>query len=121
MPLTDRAVEEFRALKALAKRSQWVLPANGGEHHIDPKQLTRSVAKCLKRFKKLGIEAFTLHDLRRTCRTGLARLKIEPHIAERVLNHVQPGTAGVYDRFEYFDQKRAALEAWAARLKALAP
>lgn len=33
-------------------------------------------------FKKNGVAAFTLHDLRRTCRTGLSALKVEPHIAE---------------------------------------
>lgn len=120
VPLTDRAVEEFRMLKALAKRSQWVLPANCDEHHIDPKQLTRSLAKCLKRFEAAGIEPFTLHDLRRTCRTGLARLKIEPHIAERVLNHAQETIAGTYDRHAYMDEKRAALEKWAAQLQHLA-
>jgi hypothetical protein len=57
------------------------------ESHLESKLLTRGVAKCLKRFKTQGIEAFTLHDLRRTCRTGLSRLKVKPHIAERILKH----------------------------------
>jgi integrase len=118
VPLSDWAVEEFAALKREAEGSPWVVP-NGGDKHIDPKQLSRSVAKCLKRFKERGIGEFTLHDLRRTCRTGLSRLKVEPHIAERVLNHVQPGVAGVYDRFAYMEEKRAALEKWAAHLQVL--
>jgi integrase len=118
VPLTDWAVEEFAALRRDAEGAPWVLP-NGGEEHIDPKQLSRSLAKCLERFEKRGVGAFTLHDLRRTCRTGLSRLKVEPHVAERVLNHVQPGVAGVYDRFAYLEEKRAALEQWAAHLKAL--
>lgn len=117
VPLSDWAVAEFAALKREAEGSAWVLPA--GADHIDPKQLSRSVAKCLARFKAQGIAAFTLHDLRRTCRTGLSRLKVEPHIAERVLNHMQPGVAGVYDRFAYLDEKRTALEKWAAHLEAL--
>jgi hypothetical protein len=44
--------------------------------------------------QKLGIAPFTLHDLRRTCRTGLSRLKVAPHVAERVLNHAQEKIAG---------------------------
>lgn len=119
VPLTDWAVEEFMALKSEAEASTWVLPAPGGKNHVDPKQLSRSLAKCLKRFEKAGIEAFTLHDLRRTCRTGLSRLKVEPHIAERILNHVQPGVAGVYDLFAYLDEKRHALEKWATYLQTL--
>lgn len=117
VPLSDWAVEEFAALKREAEGSAWVLPTSGAsEKHIDPKQLSRSLAKCLDRFEKQGIGAFTLHDLRRTCRTGLSALKVEPHIAERVLNHVQPGAAGIYDRFTYLDEKRAALDKWAAHL-----
>jgi len=122
VPLVDRAVEELRPLKIAAKRSKWVLPANGtGEHHIDPKQLTRSLAKCQKRFKEAGIAAFTLHDLRRTMRTGLGRLKVPPHVAELCLGHAQPGVVGVYDRGAYLEEKRAALEKWETHLKALQP
>jgi len=120
VPLSDWAVEEFAALKREAEGSLWVLPAPDRQHHTEPKQLSRALAKCLRRFQARGIAAFTLHDLRRTCRTGLSRLKIEPHIAERVLNHVQPGVAGVYDRFGYIEEKRAALERWAAHLEQLA-
>lgn len=120
VPLGDWAVEEFVALKREAEGSPWVLPAPDRQHHIEPKQLSRSLAKCLERFQKRGIGAFTLHDLRRTCRTGLSALKIEPHIAERVLNHIQPGVAGVYDRFAYLNEKREALEKWAKHLEQLA-
>ena len=119
VPLSEWAVDEFRALKMLAKRSAFVLPANGGDHAIDPKQLTRGVARCQERMAELGIDAFTLHDLRRTCRTGLARLKVEPHIAERVLNHAQEKIAGTYDQWAYIDEKRAALDKWATHLLSL--
>ena len=120
VPLTNWAVEEFATLRREAEGSAWVLPAApGAARPIDPKQLSRGVAKCLGRFKAQGIAAFTLHDLRRTCRTGLSRLKVEPHVGERVLNHVQPGVAGVYDRFAYLEEKRVALEAWSAHLEGL--
>lgn len=119
VPLSDWALEELAALQRLAKRSPWVLPAPDGEHHIDPKQLTRSLAKCQKRFSERGIEPFTLHDLRRTCRTGLSRLKVEPHIAERVLNHAQEKIAGTYDLWQYIDEKRAALDKWSEHLQSL--
>jgi integrase len=120
VPLSDWAVREFEALKRIAKRSAYVLPANGGSKPIDPKQLTRGVARCQTRMQELGIDSFTLHDLRRTCRTGLSRLKIQPHIAERVLNHVQERIAGTYDLWAYADEKRDALNKWAAHLQMLA-
>lgn len=120
VPLGDWVVEEFAALKREAEGAPWVLPAAGGSHHIDPRQLTRSLAKCLARFRQRGIKHFVLHDLRRTCRTGLSRIRVDPHIAERVLNHGQPGVVGVYDRHGYLDEKRAALEKWAKHLEQLA-
>jgi integrase len=61
------------------------------------------------------IPGWTLHDLRRTATTGMARLKIAPHVADRILNHTGGtirGVAAVYNRFEYFEERRAALEAW---------
>jgi integrase len=62
-----------------------------------------------------AIPGWTLHDLRRTAATGMARLNIPPHVVDKVLNHVS-GTihsvAAVYNRFAYIDDRRAALEAW---------
>jgi integrase len=54
VPLTDTALSEFRALKMHAGRSPWVL-SDGANGNLDPKQLTRSLAKCLERFKKQGV------------------------------------------------------------------
>ena len=119
VPLSHWAMEEFRALQREAEASQWVLPAVDRKTHLDPKLLTRGAAKCLKRFKERGVAPFTLHDLRRTCRTGLSALKVEPHIAERVLNHAQERIAGTYDRHAYLNEKREALEKWARHLEAL--
>jgi integrase len=53
---------------------------------------------------------WTLHDLRRTAKTLMARAGVRPDISERVLGHVIPGVEGVYDRHSYLDEKREALE-----------
>ena len=119
VPLSDWAVKEFEALQRLARRARHVLPNDEADGPINPKLLTRGVARCQERMRKLGIAEFTLHDLRRTCRTGLARLKIAPHIAERVLNHAQEKIPGTYDTHDYLDEKREALDKWAAHLEAV--
>jgi integrase len=56
---------------------------------------------------------WTLHDLRRTCRSLLSRAGVAPHIGERVLGHSLRGVGGVYDRHAYTDEKAAALKALA--------
>jgi integrase len=56
-----------------------------------------------------------IHDLRRTAATGMARMSVEPHVIERVLNHTTGtlgGVAGVYNRFGYLPEMRAALGLW---------
>lgn len=69
-----------------------------------------------------GLHDWTLHDLRRTAATGMARTGIAPHVVERVLNHVSgtfAGVAGVYNRFQYGPEMRAALETWERHVLAL--
>jgi integrase len=53
---------------------------------------------------------WTLHDLRRTAKTLMARAGIRPDISERVLGHAIAGVEGTYDRHSYADEKRDALE-----------
>jgi integrase len=120
VPLTDWLVDELKALKREAEGSPFLLPSDDDKKQpADPKLLTRNMARAQSRFGKLGIEPFTLHDLRRTCRTGLSRLKIQPHIAERVLGHAQEKIAGTYDLHDYLDEKRDALDKWAKHLRGL--
>jgi integrase len=62
-----------------------------------------------------GVTGWRLHDLRRTCVSGMARLGIAPHVADKVLNH-QTGTisgvAAVYQRHEFLAERKAALDKW---------
>lgn len=119
IPLVPEVVKVLRELKRAAGRSPWVF-ANGAEEDSgEPKILTRSLSRHLKALAEKKIKPFTLHDLRRTVRTGLAKLKVAPHIAERVLNHAQPGIVATYDVHAYLDEKREALEMWSAHLAKL--
>ena len=62
------------------------------------------------------LEQWGYHDLRRTVRTHMSRLKVGSGIAERVLNHTPQGVEAIYDRHEYHDEKRKALETWSSSL-----
>jgi integrase len=57
-----------------------------------------------------------LHDLRRTCASGMTRLGVAPHVVEAVLNRKSGqvrGVAAVYNRYSYSTEKREALALWA--------
>ena len=83
--------------------------------HISPD----TVNAALSRFIKLDIPRFTIHDLRRTCRTHLERLGVDYRIGEAVLNHKVKGVEGVYNRHSYFDERKAAMQNWADYLSSL--
>jgi hypothetical protein len=61
---------------------------------------------------KVVLRPWRNHDIRRTCRSTLSRLKAAQEVAEAVLAHARPGIVGTYDRWQYLEEKRAALEAW---------
>jgi integrase len=61
---------------------------------------------------------WTLHDLRRSMRTGLGRLSVAPHIAELCLNHRKGGVEAIYDRHRYDSEIASALAVWADHISA---
>lgn len=66
------------------------------------------------------VKGWTLHDLRRSCASGMAEIGVAPHIVEAVLGHksgIIKGVARVYNRFNYASEQRTALEAWARRVQ----
>jgi integrase len=63
-----------------------------------------------------GVSGWTLHDLRRTCASGLAKMGISIAVIEQILNHrggSLAGVAGVYIRHQFENEKREALQQWA--------
>lgn len=63
---------------------------------------------------------FVIHDLRRTVRTALSAIpNISDLVRELVIGHTRPGLHKVYDQYAYLDEKRFALDAWAARLRTI--
>ena len=60
-------------------------------------------------------DPWILHDLRRTATTGMAGLRVLPHVVDRILNHTSGtirGVARIYNRFEYLHDRKDALDAW---------
>lgn len=45
--------------------------------------------------KLSGVTGWRLHDLRRTCVSGMARLGVAPHVADKILNHQSGTISGV--------------------------
>jgi integrase len=69
-----------------------------------------------------ALEPWRIHDLRRTAATGFQRLGIRFEVTEAVLNHIsgaKGGIAGIYQRHDWKEEKRSALDAWARHVIAI--
>jgi integrase len=66
-----------------------------------------------------ALPPWSLHDLRRTFRSGLGRLGVPPHIAELVIGHVKTGLIAVYDKYTYAAESADALQRWCEHLTAV--
>ena len=69
--------------------------------------------------RRSGVTDWRLHDLRRTVVTGMARLGVPPHVADKILNHQSgtiSGVAAVYQKHEFLTERKDALNKWARHL-----
>lgn len=105
------AVEWLQKLKELACNAESMLPVRKLQSrmvlHVCESTLGVAMGKV-----KHGLPHSTVYDFRRTARTLLAALGVEPHVAERCLNHKLKGVEDVYKRHDCFEERRRALEAW---------
>ena len=109
VPLTDAALAIITGCNNERRDRDYVFGKRGFSDWSHSKAEFNEVVK-LK-------EDWTLHDLRRTVRTGLGKLGVQPHVAEAVLDHLPPKLIRTYDRNTYAAEKKAALDQWASHLK----
>ncbi|MBG0522062.1 MULTISPECIES: tyrosine-type recombinase/integrase [Enterobacter] len=119
IPLPQPVIEWIKEIRLFAGDSRWLIPARRAQtaSHISRATLNMVMPSVMKEMS--GVEPFSIHDLRRTMRTQMAGLGIDPLIAERCLNHKIPGIEGIYNRHQYFNERKAALAQWADLLVVL--
>ena len=106
-------------IKAASSDRTYLFPSSRRpECAFHPKVLSETV---LQHNDVFGFgEPFTVHDLRRTANTEMGRLGIPQYIIDRVQGRVDSGTgAKHYNRYDYFAEKKNALEKWSERLTIL--
>ena len=128
VPLSKAALDELANVTRIAGREGFIFTTTGREpvsgFSKARARLVRLMAEIAteERGEPVEIAPFTLHDLRRTVATGLARLAVNVRVTEAILNHAS-GTGGgivaVYQRYDYAEEKRRALDAWGAHVVAM--
>lgn len=119
IPLSKQAVKCLKKIIELGGSSEYLLPSRKRQERMLPHIHENTLNVAMSKVRPLlgGIENFTIHDFRRTARTHLSGLGVAPHIAERCLNHKVKGVEGIYDRHDYFTERREALAKWAEFLE----
>jgi len=116
VPLSKAALAVLQNVPRIAS-SPFVLTTNGGASPAS------GYSKGKRRLDALlPVPAWRLHDLRRTCASGLARLGINLPVIEKVLNHSSgsfAGIVGVYQKHSFAAEKAQALDAWGNFVAAL--
>jgi integrase len=75
-----------------------------------------------ERGNDVEIMSFVIHDLRRSCASGMQRLGIRVEVIERCLNHLSGsyrGITGTYQRDPMLEERREALQRWAAHVMSI--
>jgi integrase len=134
VPLSDGALEVLQSSPRLKNKLGLRFTTTGetlvsgfsrAKYRLDKAmlELARQEAATLGRGgKKVTIAPWRLHDLRRTVASGMARLRVPLPVIEKVLNHASGSFAGivsVYQRHDFADEKREALQAWARFVSSL--
>jgi integrase len=121
IPLTDSVYSVFMELTVFARGSDYVFPnrrASKRFNHISADTLNRALER-LFNIPSVKVGKCTVHDLRRTFRTLLSELAVPSHTSERCLNHKIRGVEGVYDRYDYFQERKVALHKISEKLELL--
>ncbi|MDO6840252.1 tyrosine-type recombinase/integrase [Paraglaciecola chathamensis] len=130
IPLAPEVLKWLEELKIRGFGSEYVFPSRRASKspHMGPDTLNRAITKLFghEAGKKkqppnlMGdMPHFTVHDLRRTCRTLLAKQGTPGHVAERYLNHKLKGVEGIYDQYDYLEERREALSELALQMSNL--
>lgn len=110
IPLSQSAIE---LLRSMPRFGDYVFSVNGAKPLGNHSKLKNRLDAKIVELAGANIPGWTLHDLRRTVATGLQRLGVGSDMIEVVQGRTKKLGAGQrYQRYDYLEEKRAALKAW---------
>jgi integrase len=123
LPLPPLALKVIGSVPVIAGEAGFVFTVAGKRGLNTFSQAKRELDQAMAKIVRgRPVAPWRLHDLRRTCASGMAALGVQLPVVERVLNHISGsfgGVAGVYQRHEFSDEKREALARWAQHIENL--
>ncbi len=109
--LPQQAIDYLIQLKLVT--GKYLFPSIKTGLPIQQKSLTEQAWHMRRDERMIKIEHWVPHDLRRTVRTGLSRLRCPNEVAEAALGHARKGIEGTYDLHKYESECKVWLQNWA--------
>lgn len=134
LPLPRQVVEILEGLPVVEGKAKLIFTTTGktpisgfsrAKQNLDDEMLALARDEAVQRGEDpetVEVKPWRFHDLRRTAASGMASLGFPVHVVEAVLNHKSgqiKGVAAVYNRYDYADEKRQAVTAWATAVQDL--
>lgn len=107
------STQAIALIQSLDHSTKYLFQMRLQEKPIQQKYLTERTWVLRKNGLMLDIEHWSPHDLRRTVRTGLARLGCPNEVGEAILGHSKKGIEGTYNLHSYDQECRIWLQKWA--------
>jgi hypothetical protein len=114
VPLTALSQGCLDRLDGITKDDPFPFSGKYQNEALNPNSLSRAVKKLCQRHPKVFNGPFTLRDIRRTCKTLMGKAGISKEMRDRIQAHAFSDVSSKhYDRYDYYNEKQAALSVWA--------
>ncbi len=115
VPLSTQAVAVLGRIHAASAGAEHVFRSHRTGEAIRADSVTQGLSRIVP---ALGLDPFTLHDIRRSVATGMQRLGTAPHIIAAALAHTpRDVTHWHYALHSFVEERRQALQAWGDHLE----
>lgn len=135
VPLTDEMVKLLEALpRSTSKRNDYdcLFSTTNGHKPVNSfgkvkARIDRRMLSALRALARrrgddpaaVTLPRWTIHDLRRTVRTGLSALPIPYQVCELMIAHAMSELGATYDLHSYEREKRRGFDLWGSRLHSI--
>ena len=130
--LSDYAIQAFQELFIYVEHDTWLFPDRTKTTHVSVKTLTKQIgdrqtdSPLQNRASdttslRLSGGKWTPHDLRRTAATLMGSLKVQPHVIEKCLNHMEENRmVRTYQHAALFEEREEAFDKLGVKIAELA-
>ncbi|WP_146075581.1 tyrosine-type recombinase/integrase [Vibrio jasicida] len=112
-PIIEPALPIIMDIMAASPNSKYMFPTSYSKKEDKPVTKARysKVAKIVRDIAP-DMDHWIIHDFRRTLKTHLSERRVPYEVTEKMLGHVIPGIASIYDKSSLLDMMKESYNQW---------